>query len=244
MPLQWLAEQEVGLLFLVFLWLDGASCARISIVSQWTMKSAKDASKERISSIISCSGVLLSRWRYSGSSMPFRDQLDLECAEGHFRKIAGRYEVNDRGYVCILDVEPDGSFRNYGEAHEMVGQGSIAGIVHARDAPESLLRIVPAEMRLCHICKLDRWYTRTVIEGQEVTFDQLEFTGPGYQTYSVHAWLEPSDGSSVLDGAFMENHPRPTCEEGWDLAENTVRDPWFRSLRWPDLERLRNGRAS
>ena len=32
-------------------------------------------------------------------------------------------------YDCTLDIQPDGSFRNYGSQHEMVGQATIAGVL-------------------------------------------------------------------------------------------------------------------
>jgi len=129
----------------------------------------------------------------------------------------------------------------------MVGQATIAGVLQAGRVPASSLADVPDGMQVCYICELDRWYIRTMMDGKEMTPEDLEFTGPGYQTYSVHAWLEPLPGSSFADGAFMENRPRPTAQDGWMLEENPLRHPWHRSLPWPELEKMLrssgNGRA-
>ncbi|CAJ1446179.1 unnamed protein product [Effrenium voratum] len=120
----------------------------------------------------------------------------------------------------------------------MVGQATIAGVLRPSDVPQSSLADVPQGMHVRYICLLDRWYSRTVMDGRVMTPEDLEFCGPGYQTYSVHAWLEPLEGSPFTDGAFMENRPRPTARDGWMLEDNPLRHPWHRSLSWRELSKL------
>ncbi|CAE7680124.1 SLC4A9, partial [Symbiodinium necroappetens] len=216
MLLHHLAERELGLFTLVFSYLDGRTCARVSALGCWASHAASRASAENVKLRLRSAGLLLSRWqggRYEGP--PFLQQHDLETAARHFATIAGRYSLPE--YDCTLDIQPDGSFRNYGSQHEMVGQATIAGVLQAGRVPASSLADVPEGMQVCYICELDRWYIRTMMDGKEMTPEDLEFTGPGYQTYSVHAWLEPLPGSSFADGAFMENRPRPTAQDGWML---------------------------
>ncbi|CAE7877302.1 SLC4A10 [Symbiodinium sp. KB8] len=176
--------QELGLFTLVFSYLDGRTCARVSALGCWASHAASRASAENVKLRLRSAGLLLSRWkggRYEGP--PFLQQHDLETAARHFATIAGRYSLPE--YDCTLDIQPDGSFRNYGSQHEMVGQATIAGVLQAGRVPASSLADVPEGMQVCYICELDRWYIRTMMDGKEMTPEDLEFTGPGYQTYSV-----------------------------------------------------------
>ncbi|CAE6957991.1 SLC4A10 [Symbiodinium natans] len=223
MSLHHLAEQELGLFALVFAYLDGRSCARIAALCCWANPAALRASLENIKLRLRSAGLLLSRWqggRYDGT--PYLQQHDLETASRHFATIAGRYSLPE--YDCTLDIQPDGSFRNYGSQHEMVGQATIAGVLRAGRVPASSMADVPEGMQVCYICELDRWYIRTMMDGKEMTPEDLEFTGPGYQTYSVHAWLEPLPGSTFADGAFMENRPRPTAQVLMDFFRRADTD--------------------
>eukprot|EP00439_Symbiodinium_sp_Y106_P017937 s6593_g2.t1 len=176
--------QELGLFSLVFAYLDGRTCAHVAALGCWASPAASRASAENVKLRLRSAGLLLSRWqggRYEGP--PFLQQHDLETAARHFATIAGRYSLPE--YDCTLDIQPDGSFRNYGSQHEMVGQATIAGVLQAGRVPASSLADVPDGMQVCYICELDRWYIRTMMDGKEMTPEDLEFTGPGYQTYSV-----------------------------------------------------------
>lgn len=211
------------------------------------------ASKESIQAIIDGGGVLLSRWRrepYSGS--PFKELVDVERAALHFSNIAGRYELPASD--CTLDIHPNGYFRNYGARHDMVGQATIAGVVDVRDLPASCTTEVPTGMRISYMCRLDRWYTKAVLDGITMNWQDLDFLGPGYQTFSVHAWLVSEDSKHAPDGegveitaprgAFMENRPCPSSEEGWALTDNPIRSPWPRTFTWPELLQLQAKRAN
>ncbi|CAK9106698.1 Sodium-driven chloride bicarbonate exchanger [Durusdinium trenchii] len=239
----WSQNQQMVKVELAFLrtvsFLDGESCARCAQLAPWAHSSTFLAvAQENVRCRRASAGLLLSRWldqKYCCTT-PFQQQRDLEIAAQHFETIAGRYSLLE--YDCTLDIQPCGSFRNYGSQHEMVGQAAIAGVMCPRDVPASSLADVPKGMQVRYICLLDRWYRRAVMDGREMTPEDLEFCGPGYQTYSVHAWLEPLPGSSFTDGAFMENRPRPTAQDGWLLEDNPLRHPWHRSLPWKELEKL------
>jgi len=235
-----LVEVEQGLPRQVFSWLNAVDSACCSMVCKWAFAAASDASKENVQLIIRRSGILLSRWRHSKySGAPFREHSDIETAAQHFPRISGRYCF---GIYCTLDIEPDGSFQNYGETHSMVGQATIAGVVYKSQIDESSFSVPPG-LEVCSMCELDRWYTKAETDGRERTVEELEFVGPGYQTYSVHAWMEPTDFYSPSKGAFMSNRPRPTPAEGCALQENPFQTPWARDMTWHELESWRKFEA-
>lgn len=196
--------------------LPGKDLAVLSVCAFEQRRAALQVANSEIERIVS-SCTCVSKWRrefYASKGSSVLEELHyIDFAVCYIPRIAGKYHLSD---TVVLDILPSGKFENYSysgldEGHRFKGQTTIAAVSPAVGAIYDM------------VFHFDRWYEECVYNGQNVPADELDFVGPGYQCYSLSAFLEQAGDCGVL----LENTPFPDTDRGWDTSAGVD----FNSLR-------------